>query len=552
MKKEKIDCLFIHMPNLSNFYLPEGEFANTNYIAMGVIALANLVQSKGYRAKIIHMGVERVADPSYSLIDYLKTVEVKVIGFSLFWYHQSYDVLEMAKKVKEKYPDIFIYLGGLTASYFAEEILKSFSCIDAVMKGYGEKAVLQLLDNNNMANICNITYKCNGNIISNPIEEIDRNLFDELDYATLDLLSNKEIYVKYFGLHEMPPLVKDIDKLQVDPYWQMFPLAIGRGCSMVCSYCGGNKNVWNKESGSNKLFYRKPDNIINDIKRAIHYGYKKFFICFDPDCDQSFYINLFDRISKEKLDISMYFECWGLPTEKFLLAFSKTFKDDASHILLSVDSYDEKVRNMHKGQKFSNTELNSRLDFIDKCHIKFDICFCIGLPGGSIEEARFTKSFMYSIAKKYKTLGRTITLLVDLIPGSCLFEHPEKYNIKVGRKSFMDIYEDFSKPRNPTNVLCNYKVNNYFGDERDKGTIEAFAKELYKLKCQEFCFVGGYADNGMSPEYSREQCLKQRINVYKKLGIDKVPRMINESYTYVDALKDFEIDYKSSIRWEYK
>ena len=51
----------------------------------------------------------------------------------------------MAREMKRTHPEAFVFLGGVTSSYFAQEILAEFPFIDAVVLGHGEGVVRQLL-----------------------------------------------------------------------------------------------------------------------------------------------------------------------------------------------------------------------------------------------------------------------------------------------------------------------------------------------------------------------------------------------------------------------
>ena len=45
--------------------------------------------------------------------------------------------MEMVKKVKAVSPSTFIVLGGYTASFFHEEIMKNFDAVDGIIRGEG-------------------------------------------------------------------------------------------------------------------------------------------------------------------------------------------------------------------------------------------------------------------------------------------------------------------------------------------------------------------------------------------------------------------------------
>jgi len=158
------------------------------------------------------------------------------------------------------------------------------------------------------------------------------------------------------------------------------------------------------------------------------------------------------------------------------------------------------------------------------------------------------KKLIQYIIENFSCACRVMTFLIDLVPGSPLFENPEKFNASTRRKSFLDYYNDFKMPKNSTYAFCHYKLNGYFHDERDNSDIQGFAKNLQQVKCLEFCFLGPDLD----PKKGRETCLKKRCEVLKKNGLQSDIQIISETFTYADALQDFLKLNENEHREEYK
>jgi hypothetical protein len=551
MIMEHYDCLLIHVPNLSNFYLPLGSFVNTNMIPSGLLALAELLNRQGFRSQVIHMGIERLRDPGYSLVDFLKNNRVRAVGLSLLWFHQSYDVIDLARKIKRALPNMFVFLGGLTASIFAGEIVEKFPFIDAVARGYGEAPLLALAAQSragkiDLAAVPNLVYRDSsaGVVCSERMCGTDEKIFSQLVYGDLSVVRNHELYVRYFGLHEMP-LHANEDKLrEIGEFTKMFHLAVGRGCDAQCSYCGGSRQVWRAfEGNANKkyLYWRDIPAVVRDLKRVMGYGYRKVFINFDPPgLPPGYYPGLFKRIREERLEVSMYFECWNLPSRALVEAFARTFPDDLSHMLLSVDSASMTLRARHRGHTYTGKDLFDCLEMLDHHKVRFDICLSAGLPGSSMEEALETRTMLREMVKKFKYSGRVMTFLIELVPGSPMFNEPGKFALEIDRKNFMDYYNAFAGARHPTHASCNYKIGGYFGDERDQGNIEEFGAAMRQLLCMEFCFMGNAAGGVFSPPRGRCACLEERKKIMKEFGESVSPRIIDGDFTYGDALREFE------------
>lgn len=164
--------LLVHTPQLCH-NKDTGEFSsNINFCAMGLYSLAKEIEKEGIESEIIHLGIEKYLNPKFLLSEYINEQKIKFVAFSLHWHPQSYDVIEMAKIVKEKCPQTFITLGGFTASYFAQEIMENYPFIDSIIKGEGEIPIRELAEkiaNNdeNLSTVPNLFWRKNREIVHN-------------------------------------------------------------------------------------------------------------------------------------------------------------------------------------------------------------------------------------------------------------------------------------------------------------------------------------------------------------------------------------------------
>ena len=124
-----------------------------------------------------------------------------------------------------------------------------------------------------------------------------------------------------------------------------FPLPVGRGCPVQCTWCGGSITQQETISGRRDPVFRGVEEVLQSIKEAISYGYETFHISFDPYPQKpEYYLRLFSRIREEKLRMECYFESFGLPTIDFIKAFKETFPRLGSRIALSPDTGSSRVR----------------------------------------------------------------------------------------------------------------------------------------------------------------------------------------------------------------
>lgn len=96
-----------------------------------------------------------------------------VVSFSSYIWNIE-KTLEIAKLIKEK-TDCAIILGGPEVSYRAKNVLESYSFVDFVLSGEGEKSFPQFLDtynsNGDFKNICGLSYRESGIAVSIPEAE---------------------------------------------------------------------------------------------------------------------------------------------------------------------------------------------------------------------------------------------------------------------------------------------------------------------------------------------------------------------------------------------
>ena len=106
-------------------YKPFGEYMYIKSMPVGLLAMADFLVKNGKSCEIVNLGVESIVDDQFDIIKYIKDSNAKVVAISLHWHYQSFDVIELAKKIKGGLPHIDIVLGGFNASFFAEEIMEN-------------------------------------------------------------------------------------------------------------------------------------------------------------------------------------------------------------------------------------------------------------------------------------------------------------------------------------------------------------------------------------------------------------------------------------------
>ena len=340
---KNLKCLLIHTPKLHN---ENGIITSEiNYCAMGLFSLAGELIKNNFDAKIINLGIEKYLSKEFLLSKYIKENNIELIAFSLHWNQTSYDVIETARIIKEKCPNVFITLGGYSASFFAKEILENFSFIDSVMKGEGELSIVKLADalykNKSLEDIPNLYWRKNSKIILN------KNIY----VATSEDLSKFEFFNPNNMLHykeysKIPYILNYSENNQLTTISTTQGICLGRGCLGNCIWCGGGYNAEKEVTGRTSLSYRSSKSVISEIKNMKEkYNINLFRFSFDPNPkDRSYLINLFNELANEfKGNINIIYNMDGLPCKNFLDTFKKACSKD-SILVISPVCYSEKLR----------------------------------------------------------------------------------------------------------------------------------------------------------------------------------------------------------------
>jgi len=505
-----VDVLFIHVPKFKNYYRPIGEYIWINYMPMGLLALADLLAREGYATEIVHLGVEWMEERDFSIIDYIAQRGPKVVALPLHWHHQSYEVIEYCRRIKEAFPGVFLLLGGLTASFFHREIIQGFPWVDAIIRGEGEIPLLRLAEaimrGGDLADVPNLTWRNGEKVAENPLDYVaSQEALDGLCFTNFALLKNSQTYINWVLL---PFFVKGVSKKRNRLFFSlkspMFHLPVGRGCPVNCTWCGGGKAAQRLIADRQGVIFRDIEKVIASIKEAINWGYETMHISFDPYPQRpDYYLRLFSRIREERLKVEFFFESFGLPPKEFIDGFAQTF-GPRSLLALSPESGSEEVRRRNKGYSYTNQELWDCLEYTGEKGVKVDLFFSLGLPyerEGDLEE---TARLIAYIRRHFPHVQGIRTFTIEMEPGAPWQLQPEKFGVRTDLRTFSDFYY-YHKEGGGGFGAFGYYIPGYFSDLGEDAEWE-FQRKLQEIKCRRFCFIHPNARKSSSPFWGRMLC----------------------------------------------
>jgi len=509
--------LLLHVPKFNNFYKPIGDFIWLNYMPMGLLAIADFVKRHGLEAEVIHLGVEWVKNRNFRVDELVQDQpEIRVVGMALHWHHQAYDVVEVARLINAIRKDIFIFIGGDTASIFHEEIIRDYPMIDAVIRGHGEKPVLLLLEalflKKGLDHVPNLTWRDGDRIRRNKLSYVgDSKSLSDLKFTNFSLLRHAATYIHYVGLPFFfaKGFTREWNFRRFSLRSPVLPVAIGRGCPFNCSWCGGSQIPQQRLiSGLKGFVYHSHDRVIQTIKEGLAAGYRTMHSAMDPEpSTQEYFIDLWRSIRRGKIETDWIFECTGLPSDTFIYEFRKTFPGQDSIIALSPECGNEALRLKHKGPGFTTEAFLNKMDHMDRLGISTELFFTYGLPGENEILLNDTISLQKTIRKRYSHVRAIRTLSIEMEPGSPWQLEPERFGIVTDRRCFKDFYNAHSDHNQGTYTSFGYYIPDYFNDPLDpERPYHDFANRLQAIKCRKFCFIHPNPKKGGRPWQGRLFC----------------------------------------------
>jgi clorobiocin biosynthesis protein CloN6 len=173
----KADVFLLHAPSVYDFrerddilfaYLSDSDSVNVTSIyemyPIGFFAIKQRLSEFGFNIEIVNLASIMLMHPQIDIDRLLARLEAPVYGFDLHWMAQCHGSIELAGKLKAIHNEALIIFGGISATYYADELIQ-YPAVDVVVKGYDTlEPVTQLMQavrrgDYTFDNIPNLLYK---------------------------------------------------------------------------------------------------------------------------------------------------------------------------------------------------------------------------------------------------------------------------------------------------------------------------------------------------------------------------------------------------------
>lgn len=391
---------------------------------LGIGYIAAYIEQKGHSVKIIDRDVllrkNRLdfnkADEM--MLSQLKEFEPDIVGFSATTPNIS-DVNYVSGMVKKIFPRCTTIIGG--PHCIGEPILTLKICcsIDILVRGEGEVTMLEIAEGLELKRILGITYRADGDIVSNPDRPPIKNL-DDLPMPARHLL-------------DMAYYTRPSRFIGRNLAMRTTHVFTARGCPYRCNYCAG------PIIGFGMVRFHSPERVISEIEMLIKkYNIEAIYFAEDmflSDRRRSY--RIFELLKERKINRKIVWMA-QLNSKVATEGFLRSMKDAGCvHVEYGFESGSQRML----GLMNKNNDVNENMEVANltrKMGLRFQANFIVGYPGETADDFNKTIDFI----KKAKPSHTAVNIFMPL-PGTAIYNRLKSENRPIPN------WDDFGDPDAP-------------------------------------------------------------------------------------------------------
>ena len=430
-----VDLLLLHAPSVYDFrtrpamYGPISDVVPSTPVfemyPLGFVSIVGFLEQNGYKTRIVNLAVKMLKDPGFDVEGFIKKTDAKVFGFDLHWLANAAGSLDIAGLVKKHRPDAPVLLGGLSASYFHEEIIDHFPQVDYVLRGdTTEKPLLDLMNHIDEGKapekVENLTWRTGDNRKRvNPLTFVPT----EIDDLWIDYGQVIKLVLRHRDLESTLPYESFMD-------YPFTAVLTCKGCTYNCITCGGSCNAFKNFFNRDRPAFKSPKRLVEEINVISEYFKAPIFLIGDlRQGGRGWAEQVLDGIKESSLDNTVTYELFDAVPMDWMKELSGS--TDNWTIEISPESHDDEIRRT-MGKPYTTAQMEDTIvSALKHGAKKIDVYFMVGLSGqtpesalGSIEYARHLYDAMDNNRKIF-TFTSPMAPFLD--PGSMVYENPERY-----------------------------------------------------------------------------------------------------------------------------
>ncbi len=349
---------------------------------MGLTSIASYLTSNNYAVRIVNLARRMVADPRFDAVAHLRRLDARVFGIDLHWLPHAQGALAVARLVKRLHPGARVLMGGLSASYYHDELVRD-PAVDFVIRGdSAEEPCRQLLqalrEGRPLAEVANLSWKReDGRAVHNPLRyrpaDIDRFDVPAYRYMLRSVVMHRRLAdeLPYEGWLEQPLTV----------------LLNSRGCVLDCAICGGSRSAYRRICGRVHPAFRSPERLIDDLRVIRSFSRSPIFVIHDPRMGGPARARrFFELLASERVTNELVFELFFPAGRDFFEMVAGSAPRWS--LQLTIETQDERLRATNGKFACGNEEVETTIALaLEHGCRTLDLFFMVGVPGQTYDSA---------------------------------------------------------------------------------------------------------------------------------------------------------------------
>jgi clorobiocin biosynthesis protein CloN6 len=439
------DMFLLHAPSVYDFrdrddilfaYLSDSDSVNVTSVyemyPIGWFSIKQQLADHDFDCRIVNIASLMLTHPDLDVERLIGRLEAPIFGFDLHWMTQCNGAIELAKVVKRIHPDSLIIFGGISATYFAQELIQ-YPPVDVVVQGYDTLApVTQLVEavvrgDRDLSSIPNLLYK-----------DADRVETTGFKHKPATDYNNVRNDWSYYKTTPVTPLSS-----------KLIMTLPNTGCAHDCGWCGGSKFAYRNIMEVKKTLIRKDNDLIVEELKTMGEAAKHTSIyalqCYSEGKTRMHtYLDAVHELGYR----SVFFEQFTLTPDDTL---KKMGESTDSYIMLSPESHDPKISKAAGRGTYTMAEMEEWIPRALDAGVKgVMIWFFIGMPYQDAQSVRDTVAYSERLIRKYGGSSSVLPLICPMVPfldpGCRFFEEPEKHGYRIHHRTLEEHRQAMVEP----------------------------------------------------------------------------------------------------------
>jgi len=443
------DLVLIHPPSVFDFreraifYGPISDVIPSSPVfemyPVGFLTLAAYLRRRGYRVRIVNLALLMMRGRRFRPERFLRRFRPRLFGIDLHWLPHAHGGPEVASLLKRLHPDVPIVFGGISSTYFHEELVRH-PAVDFVLRGsVTEPSLAALLDElegeRRFERVAGLTWKepcSSGGGALGRVEAAEVHVNPPAPLpATLD------DYGLDLGMM-VASVVGHLDFWTSAPFhgWWRHPITAVftvRGCARRCVTCGASGPAFDRFMPRGHPLLRSPEAIAAQARELAEITRAPIFLVGDlRDGGPEYARSVVDALGRRPVSNRLIFEWFEPPSSTLLDRIDRTIPHWGAE--LSPESHDPSVRARLGKAQYTNARLEAGIEAIlaRRCE-QLDLFYMVGLPGQTRASVLETVDAVASLFERFdRRLSAFLTPMGPFIdPGSDGFEQAESRGYRI-------------------------------------------------------------------------------------------------------------------------